>query len=49
MTGAVRLLALLLLCAAYVQGPVTKILDFQGALAEMSHFGLTPRQVRARL
>ncbi|MBR3194794.1 DoxX family protein [Bosea sp. (in: a-proteobacteria)] len=42
MTGAVRLLALLLLCAAYVQGPVTKILDFQGALAEMSHFGLTP-------
>lgn len=42
MTGAVRFLALLLLCAAYIQGPVTKILDFQGALAEMSHFGLTP-------
>ncbi|MBA4220401.1 MAG: DoxX family protein [Methylobacterium sp.] len=42
MTGAVRFLALLLLCAAYVQGPVTKILDFQGAIAEMEHFGLTP-------
>ncbi len=42
MTGAVRFLALLLLCAAYIQGPVTKILDFQGAIAEMEHFGLTP-------
>jgi len=42
MTGAVRFLALLLLCAAYIQGPLTKILDFPGALAEMSHFGLTP-------
>ncbi|AZO81928.1 MULTISPECIES: DoxX family protein [unclassified Bosea (in: a-proteobacteria)] len=40
--GALRWFALLLLCAAYIQGPVTKILDFQGALAEMSHFGLTP-------
>lgn len=34
--------ALLLLCAAYIQGPVTKILDFDGALAEMNHFGLSP-------
>jgi len=42
MTGAVRFLALLLLCAAYIQGPITKILDFPGALAEMTHFGLTP-------
>lgn len=41
MAGAVRFLALLLLCAAYIQGPVTKILDFPGALAEMTHFGLT--------
>ena len=40
--GAARLLALLLLCAAYIQGPVTKILDFQGAIAEMAHFGLAP-------
>ncbi|RXT56380.1 DoxX family protein [Bosea sp. Tri-44] len=40
--GALRWFALLLLCAAYIQGPITKILDFQGALAEMTHFGLTP-------
>ncbi len=40
--GALRWFALLLLCAAYIQGPATKILDFQGALAEMNHFGLTP-------
>ncbi|NVP57273.1 DoxX family protein [Mycoplana rhizolycopersici] len=35
-------LALLALCAAYIQGALTKILDFQGALAEMTHFGLLP-------
>ncbi len=29
------------LCAAYVQGPLTKIFDFNGTLAEMDHFGLT--------
>jgi uncharacterized membrane protein YphA (DoxX/SURF4 family) len=40
--GAVRWFALLLLCAAYIQGSITKILDFPGALAEMTHFGLTP-------
>ncbi|HEV7323850.1 MAG TPA: DoxX family protein [Bosea sp. (in: a-proteobacteria)] len=40
--GALRWFALLLLCAAYIQGPITKILDFPGALAEMTHFGLTP-------
>ncbi len=38
----IRTLALLALCAAYIQGPITKILDFNGALAEMSHFGLHP-------
>ena len=38
-------LALLLLCAAYIQGPVTKILDFDGAIAEMNHFGLWPAPV----
>lgn len=42
-------LALLLLCAAYIQGPVTKILDFNGAIAEMSHFGLSPAPVFAVL
>ena len=41
-TGALRWFALLLLCTAYIQGPMTKILDFPGALAEMTHFGLTP-------
>lgn len=40
--SVLRWCALLLLCAAYIQGPVTKVLDFQGALAEMTHFGLTP-------
>lgn len=34
--------ALLLLCAAYIQGPLTKIFDFDGAIAEMTHFGLSP-------
>ncbi|MDP9840581.1 putative membrane protein YphA (DoxX/SURF4 family) [Neorhizobium huautlense] len=38
----IRTLALLALCAAYIQGPITKILDFDGALAEMPHFGLLP-------
>ncbi|TCQ18107.1 DoxX family protein [Rhizobium sp. PP-CC-3G-465] len=37
-----RTLSLLALCAAYIQGPLTKILDFDGALAEMNHFGLQP-------
>ncbi|PZV34948.1 DoxX family protein [Mesorhizobium kowhaii] len=37
-----RLLALLALCAAYVQGPIVKLLDFGGAIAEMAHFGLQP-------
>jgi uncharacterized membrane protein YphA (DoxX/SURF4 family) len=35
-------LSLLALCAAYIQGPLTKIFDFNGALAEMDHFGLHP-------
>ncbi|MEI4488316.1 DoxX family protein [Frigidibacter sp. MR17.14] len=35
-------LALLGLCAAYVQGPITKLADFGGAIAEMRHFGLHP-------
>ena len=42
MTGALRWVALLLLCAAYIQGPLTKIADFPGAMAEMEHFGLAP-------
>jgi uncharacterized membrane protein YphA (DoxX/SURF4 family) len=41
-TPAVRWLALLLLCAAYLQGPAAKLSDFPAALAEMRHFGMTP-------
>ncbi|MGV1788218.1 DoxX family protein [Agrobacterium tumefaciens] len=37
-----RTVSLLALCAAYIQGPLTKIFDFNGALAEMNHFGLQP-------
>ncbi|MBB4008089.1 DoxX family protein [Allorhizobium taibaishanense] len=39
---AAEFLALLALCSAYIQGPLTKALDFQGAIAEMNHFGLPP-------
>ncbi|MBD8687771.1 MULTISPECIES: DoxX family protein [unclassified Rhizobium] len=41
-TPAVRTVSLLALCAAYIQGPLTKIFDFNGAMAEMDHFGLHP-------
>lgn len=41
-TPAVRWLALLLLCAAYLQGGLQKAFDFPGAIAEMNHFGLAP-------
>ncbi len=35
-------LALLCLCAAYLQGGLVKAFDFSAALAEMEHFGLQP-------
>ena len=38
----VRFTALLALCAAYIQGPLTKLFDFPCAIAEMEHFGLHP-------
>ncbi|MFK0386825.1 MULTISPECIES: DoxX family protein [Rhizobium/Agrobacterium group] len=44
-----RTVALLALCAAYIQGPLTKIADFPGAIAEMNHFGLHPAPVFAVL
>jgi uncharacterized membrane protein YphA (DoxX/SURF4 family) len=44
---AIRFTALLALCAAYIQGPITKLLDFKGAIAEMEHFGLYPAEVFA--
>jgi uncharacterized membrane protein YphA (DoxX/SURF4 family) len=34
--------AMIALCSAYIQGPIVKILDFQGAIGEMLHFGLQP-------
>lgn len=37
-----RQIALLLLCAAYLQGGLVKLFDFPGAVAEMQHFGLAP-------
>lgn len=40
--SAVHFLALLALCSAYIQGPLIKIFDFGGAIAEMDHFGLYP-------
>ncbi|MFT2214243.1 DoxX family protein [Rhizobium giardinii] len=39
---ATRFTALLALCSAYIQGPLTKFFDFQGAIAEMDHFGFHP-------
>lgn len=33
---------LLMLCAAYLQGAITKLLDFEGAIRELQHFGLHP-------
>jgi len=41
-TMAIRWLALLALCAAYLQGGLDKALDFGGAIAEMQHFGFAP-------
>lgn len=39
---ALRWLALLGLCAAYLQGGINKATDFSAAIAEMKHFGLAP-------
>jgi uncharacterized membrane protein YphA (DoxX/SURF4 family) len=41
-TPAVRWIALLGLCAAYLQGGIVKLTNISGAVAEMSHFGLSP-------
>jgi len=40
--SALRWFALLLLCAAYLQGGVVKATNFASAIDEMRHFGLTP-------
>ena len=39
---AVRWIALLFLCAAYLQGGFVKATDFPSAIAEMNHFGISP-------
>ncbi|WP_051356629.1 DoxX family protein [Azorhizobium doebereinerae] len=41
-SGAVRVLGLAALCAAYLQGGLNKLVDLPGAMAEMAHFGLAP-------
>jgi uncharacterized membrane protein YphA (DoxX/SURF4 family) len=41
---AIRFLGL---CAAYIQGGLTKLTDFPGAVAEMTYFGLPPAPVFA--
>jgi len=43
----VRWLAMLLLCAAYLQGGLTKLFNFDSAIGEMKHFGLEPAAVMA--
>jgi len=42
LSPAVRWVALLLLCAAYLQGGLNKAMDFNAAIGEMNHFGLSP-------
>lgn len=37
-----RWIALLGICSAYLQGGLSKALNFPGAIAEMQHFGLAP-------
>jgi uncharacterized membrane protein YphA (DoxX/SURF4 family) len=41
-TPAVRWIALLGLCAAYLQGGIVKLTDLNSAIAEMNHFGVSP-------
>jgi uncharacterized membrane protein YphA (DoxX/SURF4 family) len=41
-TPPIRWLALLCLCAAYLQGGIDKAMDFGEAIGEMQHFGLAP-------
>ncbi len=48
-TGILQWLCLLLLCSAYLQGSITKAIDFPAAIAEMRHFGLKPEAPLALL
>ena len=42
-------IALLGLCAAYLQGGLNKLTDFPGAIGEMTHFGVSPAPLFAAL
>jgi len=48
-TPAVRFIAYLGLCAAYLQGGLQKLTDFPAAIGEMTHFGLSPAALFAVL
>ncbi|CAI2788865.1 Inner membrane protein YphA [Serratia grimesii] len=48
-TPFIRGLMLAAICAAYIQGGLVKVLDFNGAMAEMTHFGLQPAALFASL
>lgn len=48
-TPFIRGLILAAICAAYIQGGLVKVLDFNGAMAEMAHFGLQPAALFASL
>jgi uncharacterized membrane protein YphA (DoxX/SURF4 family) len=41
-SGTVTRLCMLLLCSAYLQGGLDKLVDMPAAVAEMQHFGLAP-------
>lgn len=46
-SSAMRFLAYLGLCAAYLQGGLNKLTDFGAAIGEMNHFGVSPAPVFA--
>lgn len=48
-SAAMRFVGYLGLCAAYLQGGLTKLTSFSGAMAEMQHFGLVPAPLFAVL
>lgn len=48
-SNVVRLLAYLGLCAIFLQGGFSKLLNFSGAIGEMTHFGLWPAPLFAVL
>ncbi|ELX09382.1 DoxX [Janthinobacterium sp. HH01] len=48
-TPSLRWICLLLICAAYLQGGINKLMDFQSAVGEMQHFGLSPAGPMAAL